>query len=43
MRYHIKNEAGKIIASFMYECDRSYSLDVLNEMFPDCELTEYDD
>ena len=43
MRYHIKNEAGNIIASFVYECDRGYAFDVLNETFSDCELTEYDD
>lgn len=43
MRYHIKNESGSIIASFVNECDRDYSLDALSEVFDDCELVAYTD
>ena len=43
MRHHIKNDKGDIIASFVNECDRDYSLDTLNEIFADCELLAYDE
>ena len=43
MRYHIKNDTGDIIASFVNECDRNYSQDALSEMFDDCEFFAYTD
>ena len=43
MRYHIKNEKGDIIASFVNEYDRECSFDALEEMFSDCGLEKYDD
>ena len=39
MDYHIVNEAGDRIASFVNECDRDYCLDTLQEVFPDCTFT----
>ncbi len=38
MEYHIANERGDTIASFVNKCDRDYSLDALREKFPDCKL-----
>lgn len=43
MKYHIKEKNGDILASFVNECDRDYSLDALLEMFPDAELIAYDE
>ena len=40
MNYHIKNERGDIIASFVNECNRDYSFEALCEAFPDCEFTK---
>ncbi len=39
MNYHIKNDKGDIIASFVNECDRDYCRDALSEVFPDCEFS----
>ncbi len=43
MNYHILDEHGDKIASFVHECDRNYSLDALLEKFPDCDLKAEDD
>ena len=43
MKYHIKNEQGDTIASFVNKCDRDYSLDALRDIFSDCLLVEYKD
>ncbi len=43
MRYHIKDDKGSIIASFMYEHDRDTCQDALNEEFDDCEFFAYTD
>ncbi len=43
MQYHIKNEYGTIIASFVNDSDRGYAFEALLEAFPDCELFTYDD
>ena len=47
MKYHIKNDNGDIVASFVNECDRDYSLDALDEAFDlveeDEKLVKYDD
>ena len=29
---------GKIIAKFLHECDRDYSMDTLADMFDDCKF-----
>jgi len=42
MNYHIKNEQGDIIASFVNECDRDYSLDALEDVFDDYKFTKYE-
>lgn len=45
MQYHIKNEQGDIIASFVNDSDRDYALDALKEAYPDCAetLVKYDE
>lgn len=43
MEYRIKNAYGDIIASFVHECDRDYSLDALRKEFSDCVLEPYDE
>jgi len=44
MKYHIRDDKGNIIASFVNECDRDYSLDALTKAFPDCNFrAEADD
>ena len=37
-KYLIMMEDGKIIAKFLYEVDRNYSMDALANMFDDCEF-----
>ncbi len=36
--YGIATKDGKIIAKFLHEVDRDYSMDALAEMFDDCEF-----
>ncbi len=43
MRYHIKNESGNIIASFVNEGDRDYCQDALSDVFDDCGFFAYTD
>jgi hypothetical protein len=43
MNYHILNEEKKIIASFVYKCDRDSCLDALMEEYTDCPFTIQDD
>ena len=43
MEYHILNERGQIIASFVNEYDRGVCLDALEEVFPDCRFSTKDD
>ena len=43
MKYHIKNDKGNIIASFVNEYDRDYCQDALSIMFEDCEFFAYTD
>ncbi len=38
MEYHIKNENGDIIASFICTYDRDMCLDLYEETFPDCKF-----
>ena len=42
MNYHIMNESGTVIASFVNESDRDYSYYALCDAFPDCELITHD-
>ncbi|KKK75949.1 hypothetical protein LCGC14_2868610 [marine sediment metagenome] len=43
MKYHIKNDSGDIIASFVNECDRDYCQDALSDVFDDCKFFAYTD
>ncbi len=43
MEYHIKNDRGIIIASFINDYDRDCCQDALNEEFDDCEFFAYND
>ena len=43
MMYHVKNEQGNIIASFVNEYDRDLFLDVVSDEFDDCEFTKSDE
>ena len=42
MEYHINNEAGDTIASFLYESDRDYYLEMLQDLYGDCEFAAID-
>ncbi len=36
--FGIATEDGKIIAKFLNECDRDYSMDTLADVFDDCKF-----
>ena len=42
MKYHICNEAGDIIASFLHESDRDYCKETLEDIYDDCEFAAVD-
>ena len=41
MGYHVKNQQGTIIASFVNECDRDLFLDVVSDEY-DCAFDKFD-
>lgn len=43
MNYHILNDAGQIIASFMHECDRDVCRRAFDEFYSNCEFTDKDE
>lgn len=43
MKYHILNEQGDRIASFVNDYDRSICLDTFEDIFPDCVFSTEED
>ena len=38
MEYHINNQQSETIASFLYESDRDYCKETLEDIYDDCEF-----